>query len=113
MSASVCTAGSIVVVDDLVDGYVDVDVEEDDGVTAETGTDDADVATVVVPLVVFGLDEAELHAAMHTSNMTVPAAYVARRASASWFLAMGLLAVAPDLRSTRPLQRKTLRHERH
>ena len=47
-----------------------VAVEEDDGVTAETGTDDPDVATVVV----FGLDEAELHAAVHRSNMTVPAA---------------------------------------
>ena len=111
MSASVCTAGSIVVV--VVDVDVDVDVEEDDGVTADTGADDPDVATVVVPLVVVGLDETELHAAAHTSNMTVPAAYVARRATASCFLAMGLLAVAPDLRSIRPLQRKTLRHERH
>ena len=109
MSASVCTAGSIVVVVDVVD--VDVDVDEGDVV--EAGIDDTDVDTVVVPLVVFGLDEAELHAAAHTSSMTVPAAYFARRATASCFLAMGLLAVAPDLRSIRPLQRKTLRHERH
>jgi hypothetical protein len=68
---------------------------------------------VVVPLVVVGLDDAELHAAAHTSSTSIPAAYRARRATASWFLAMGLLAVAPDLRSIRPLQRKTLRHERH
>jgi hypothetical protein len=111
MSASAFTAGSIVVV--VVVDVVDVDVDEDEAVTVGTGADESGGLTVVVPLVVFGLDEAELHAAAHTSSMTVPAAYFARRAIASWFLAMGLLAVALDLRSIRPLQRKTLRHERH
>ena len=107
MSASVRTAESIVVVVD-VDVDVDVvdvdvvDVDEDDDDVVESGTDDADVATVVVSPVVFGLDEAELHAAAHTSSTSAPAAYLARRATASRFLAMGLLAVAPDLRSIRP-----------
>jgi hypothetical protein len=102
MSASVRTTGSIVVVVDVdvVDVAEDVDEDVDDVV--ESGTDDGDVATVVVPTVGFELDEAELHAAAHTSSTSAPAAYLARRATASRFLAMGLLAVAPDLRSIRP-----------
>lgn len=107
MSDSIRTAGSADV--DVGSRVVDVGGEEAEVVGAavavvvdETATDDADVAEADVPPDVVELDDSELHAAKHTKSKTVPAAFLARRATASRFLAMGLLAVAPDLRSIRP-----------